>query len=198
MPAQHRVVTEPTPHLHQRAPEERPLLEAVEIEDRLQVAQLEHQVLDHGLSRKQGLLKAARAKANLRDHYDVVRNGELLFGFDLQPLTEDEIDECADQATTWIEDKKWGPVAIPERTDKADYRRRLIHRATPEPDCSQVWGDKDLWDALDVLQPHDAVRVLLPGEVEECIAKINALSGFKISEREEHTGRRKGRDQAKR
>lgn len=197
MPASRRVVTEPTipGHVRPADVEEDSVLSRVTAEDRAELAPIETAILDQGLSLRQGLLKAAAYKedASLREHYTVVRGGTKLFGFDLRPLSEDEIDSCAEEATTYIENKKWGPVPIPEKTDKAEYRRRLIAKATPEPDFTRVWGDQAVWDAIGHATHHDAVRILLPGEVDECIALINRISGYQLDARDQ----KKGREQAK-
>jgi hypothetical protein len=55
----------------------------------------------------------------------------------------------------------------------------LIHTATVDEDKAKLWDNKKLWDRLNVLSGIDVIdKVLLPGEKDAVIEKINEISGY--------------------
>lgn len=130
-----------------------------------------------------GLLEAAEDRENEETEIEIARKGRVYFKFRIRPLTEKESNRCNDLATKYV--RKRG-IRIAEDMDMAKYRSLLIHTATVEEDRAKVWDNKAVWEKLNVLSGIDAIdKVLLPGEKEAVINKINEISGFSDDDEEE-------------
>lgn len=128
----------------------------------------------------QGLIDAGREKddASTYETIEIRRAGKLYFRFRIRPITEEESLQCHDQATKYAPRKRGQPKREIE-TNNAKFRSWLIYVATVEEDRKKTWDNKKAQDALGVLQGADLIdAVLLPGEKDRVIDRINVISGY--------------------
>lgn len=130
-----------------------------------------------------GMLEAVEDRENESVKIEIARKGKVLFAFSVRPISETEVNKCEERATKYT--RKRG-LRIPEETDRAKYRSLLIYTATADEDRLKSWDNKALWDRLNVLNGVDVIdKVLLPGEKEAVIQKINEISGHAESDDED-------------
>lgn len=124
-----------------------------------------------------GLLEAAEGRETAT--VEVARKGHLLFRFRIRALGEREYHDCRDRATKYERSRQFGGLRMPADTDMARYRSFLIYTATVEEDRTRFWDSKEAQKKLDVLNGPDLIdRVLLAGEKDAIVARIDELSGF--------------------
>lgn len=125
-----------------------------------------------------GLLEAAERDRETIT-IEIARKGRVYFRFRIRPLTETEYEECRRKATRWQRDARFGAMRVPEGLDLARYRAMLIYAATVEEDRARLWDNRAAWERLNVLNAYDLIdRVLLAGEKDAVVAKIDEISGF--------------------
>ena len=123
-----------------------------------------------------GMLEAAEGLESESVTIEIARKGKTFFAFRVRPLTEKETERCSDMATKFT---RMRGIKVPESTDSAKYRSLLIYTATLEEDKAKTWDNKALWDRLNVISGTDVIdKVLLQGEKEAVIRKINEISGY--------------------
>lgn len=123
-----------------------------------------------------GLLEAAEYR-NEEATIEVARKGKVLFRFRVRALTEAEINECREKATTRVRNKSGIPVQ--EKFDFTLFRSLLIHKATVEEDRKKLWDNKAAWDKLNVVSGIEMIdAVLMPGEKAAIVDKIGEISGY--------------------
>ncbi|WP_080839992.1 phage tail assembly chaperone [Cohnella massiliensis] len=126
-----------------------------------------------------GLIDAASDVEQETLKIEIVRKGRVLFSFRVRGLLETEYNDCKEKATTYKKNRQLGGIKMPDETDTAKYRSLLIYKATVEEDRQRVWGNKDAWKQLNVLNgPALIDKVLRAGEKDAVIAKIDELSGY--------------------
>lgn len=128
-----------------------------------------------------GLLEAAsyRDDPDERVQISIARKGKLLFRFRIRPLSEDEYNDCRDRATEYQPHPRMGGIKMPAGTDAAKYRSLLIYTATVPEDRQALWDNREAWKQLNVLSGWQMIdRVLLAGEKEAVLAKLDAISGY--------------------
>ncbi|WP_199615549.1 phage tail assembly chaperone [Paenibacillus alkalitolerans] len=137
-------------------------------------------ILLHEDALLRGLLEAAEDRNSEVVEIEIARKGKVYFKFRVRPVDEKESNRCNDLATKY--ERKRG-IRIPVDVDTAKYRSLLIHTATVDEDRAKVWDNKKLWEQLNVLSGIDVIeKVLLPGEKEAVIKKINEISGYNENE----------------
>jgi len=68
---------------------------------------------------------------------------------------------------------------MPTGTDTAKYRSLLIYTATVPEDRQALWDNREVWQQLNVLSGWQVIdRVLLAGEKDAVLAKLDQISGF--------------------
>lgn len=126
-----------------------------------------------------GLLDAARDKDQETVKIEVARNGKVYFGFRVRGLTEEEDEACREQASKYVLNKRTG-LKIRDKFNPAKYRSLLIYHATVEEDRKRLWDNQEAWKKLDVVAGWQLIdKVLLAGEKDAILAKIEEISGFK-------------------
>lgn len=126
-----------------------------------------------------GLLDAAEERKRAEYTVQIYRKGELKFSFRIRPLLESEYEECRREATRYEPVKRLGGLMVPVDTDAVHYRNLLIYRATVPEDRKRLWDNKKAWELLGVASGPDMINeVLLAGEKDQIVEKIDELSGY--------------------
>lgn len=129
-----------------------------------------------------GLLAAARYKEDQQVTITISRKGTKLFSFRIRPLSEDEYNECRERASTYEANPRLGGIRMPVAVDTAKYRSLLIYTATVPEDRQALWDNREVWQQLNVLSGWQVIdRVLLAGEKDAVLAKVDELSGYGAS-----------------
>ena len=127
-----------------------------------------------------GLIEAGTGKDS-KDSYERIqirRKGKLFFEFRIRPISEEESVECREKATKFAPRKRGQPKREIE-TNAAKFRSWLIYTATVDEDRQKTWDSKEAQDALNVLTGVDMIEaVLLAGEKDQVIDRINEISGY--------------------
>lgn len=124
-----------------------------------------------------GLLEAAETKETAT--IEVARKGRVLFAFRIRPLSEADYNECREKATKYQRSRQFGGIRVPEEMDTSRYRSLLIYTATVDEDRQALWDSKEAQKRLNVINGADLIdKVLLAGEKDAIIAKIDEISGF--------------------
>lgn len=123
-----------------------------------------------------GMLTAADGLENEAVTIEIARKGKTLFAFRVRPISEKESERCSDAATKYTRTRG---IKVPESTDSAKYRSLLIYTATVDEDRKKTWDNRTIWDKLNVISGIDVIdKVLLPGEKDAVIRKLNEISGY--------------------
>ncbi len=128
----------------------------------------------------QGLINAGKEKdnENTYEKIQIRRGGVPKFEFRIRPLSEEESVQCREHATKFAPRKR-GQPKVEIETNAAKFRSWLIYTATVDEDRAKTWDNKMAQDALGVLQAVDMIdAVLLAGEKDRVIDRINAISGY--------------------
>lgn len=124
------------------------------------------------------LLEAAEDIKTETTTIEIARKGKTLFSFRIRPLSEEDFNKCSEQATKYEFNRRLG-IRIPSETNRARLRSLLIYTATVEEDRKRLWDNKTAWEKLNVLSGPDLIdKVLLPGEKEKVVEKIEEISGY--------------------
>lgn len=143
--------------------------------------QVKEEILTNEDALLRGLFEAANYKNDKenRVRVDIKRKERILFSFHIHPLTEEEINNCREEATKYVRSSKYGGIKLPENTDKVRYRSNKIYAATVEEDRKKLWDNRNAQLKLDVISPVDMIdKVLLAGEKEKIDELIEEISGF--------------------
>lgn len=131
-----------------------------------------------------GILKAMDTIVEY-ETYHVVRDGKELFSFRVRGLTDEEAEECRQEATKTVRDKRLGNLAVPQEFNAAKFNSLMIVQATHPEDRAMIWDNKELWEKANVLAGWQLVdKVLKRGEKDEVIELIERLSGYNSEENE--------------
>jgi len=76
--------------------------------------------------------------------YHVVRDGKELFSFRVRGLTDEEAEECRQEATKTVRDKRLGNLAVPQEFNAAKFNSLMIVQATHPEDRAMLWNKKKL------------------------------------------------------
>lgn len=126
-----------------------------------------------------GLLMAAKERETETVTIEIARKGKVLFRFRIRGLTEDEYTSCREKATHYVVNRRLGGIKIPQDTNTALFRSFLIYTATVEEDRKRLWDNKKAWEMLNVLSGPELIdKVLLAGEKDAIVEKIDQMSGF--------------------
>ncbi len=151
--------------------EQRTLLENTEDMSKEEILQNEGNLLSD-------LLELAKRKENeaFFRNIEIRVEGKVKVSFRLRPLSSDEVESCAKQATKFVKQPKGKPV---KEVNSRIYQSILIYTATIPEDQQNIWGNRQLKDALDVFDNFDMVdKLLLPGEKSAVMDVINEMGGF--------------------
>lgn len=127
-----------------------------------------------------GLIEAGTEKDSESTYkrIQIRRGGALKFEFRIRPVSEEESLACHDHATKFAPRKRGQPKQEIE-TNAAKFRSWLIYTATVNEDRAKTWDNKKAQQALNVLHGVDMIdAVLLSGEKERIIDRINEISGY--------------------
>lgn len=135
----------------------------------------------------QGLIEAGREKDSKENYEKIViqRAGKKYFEFRIRPLSEKEAEACHEHATVYAKRKPGQPKRAIE-TNGALMRSWLIYTATVDEDREKVWDNRQAQEALNVMTGYEMIdAVLLAGEKDAVIDRINDISGYGDNEIEE-------------
>lgn len=111
--------------------------------------------------------------------YKVMRRGKVAFQFTLQSLTQPEYFDCRNKSVKKEKAKGYGNVGLVVDVDRAKLDSMLIVASTVPEDRERIWRNKAAWSRFNVVTPDDLVgKLLRAGEIEECVGRIDQLSGF--------------------
>lgn len=138
------------------------------------------------LAAEKGILEAVFSAASERDTYTypVRRKGKVLFTVTIQALTATEYQQARRAATDYGKAHKMlGGVRIAGDTDTAKFNAHLIYRASTPETKREIWDNRELYDRLGVVSGIDLVnRVLLAGDVDHLVAKLDEISGYNVDD----------------
>lgn len=125
-----------------------------------------------------GVLKAMETVEQY-EVFRVVRDGKELFSFRVRGLQDEETEECRQEATKTVRDKRFGNLAVPQEFNVAKFNSLMIVRATHPEDARKLWENKELWEKAGVISTWQLVdKVLKRGEKDAVIELIEKLSGY--------------------
>lgn len=131
----------------------------------------------------QGLIAAAGFKDETVKTIEIARNGIVYFTFRIQPLTEEEYDQCKRKHTKYVRNKQIG-IKVAESTNAVKYRDALIYQATVAEDRDKLWDNRKVWNSLQskgqqVMNGLDVIEYALrAGEKDKIIDVIDNISGY--------------------
>lgn len=118
--------------------------------------------------------------------FKVSRGGKLLFSFRIRGLDDEERENCRDQASKKVKNRRLGGMMVPGEFNSAKFGALLVYKATHPEDREWLWDNKDLRKKADALAGWQVVdKVLKSGEKENVIELIEKLSGFDEENAEE-------------
>lgn len=132
----------------------------------------------------EGLLAAADYAASEEMTFDITREGKHYFSFTVHPLSEEMMYKIRKKYTKYIKNRRAG-VKVAEELDVAKFRCSAIYNSTVDRDKDKIWDNKALWDGLKkkgivIVNALDVIEaLLLPGEKEEIMKRLDILCGFK-------------------
>jgi hypothetical protein len=130
-----------------------------------------------------GLFDAAQDKNQDYTTIEVARKGKVYLRFRIQPLSEDKYIEARKKATKYASNKAFGGMKTAIETDTAKMRSWLVYFATCEEDRKTLWDNKTAWAKLGTINGVDIIdKVLLAGEKDKIIDKIDEISGYASEE----------------
>lgn len=106
-------------------------------------------------------------------------NGKLvvLLKFHIHPLSEETVQQIRNKNKKVKRDRRYGIDR--EKVNAVRFRSQLIYEATDATDRDKIWNNRQAWEKLNVLNGIDLIdKVLLAGEKETVIEKIESISGF--------------------
>lgn len=117
--------------------------------------------------------------------YEVTRNGKKLFSFTINALDDEQVENCRDQSTKTVKDRRLGNLAVPRDFNSAKFNSLMIYTATVSEDKKVLWDNKALWQKAGVVTGWQLIdKVLLRGEKDAVISLIEELSGYKDEDSE--------------
>lgn len=126
-----------------------------------------------------GLLSAAEYKEELTP-VKIQRGGKHMFTFRVHAISESDMAIARKKATTFM--KNPGGANLPQiekETDPSLYRSWKIFLATTEEDKQNIWGNKELKKAKNILNSVETIDLLLTaGEKDAVCDLIEEISGF--------------------
>lgn len=129
-----------------------------------------------------GMMEAASYKndGSLDKHIDVRRNGKILFGFNIRPISEETLYTCRKKATKQVPNpagRQFPP--IDGDTDTAKLRAYKIYYATVPEDRKKTWENTEMKKFVNTANAVDVIdSCLLAGEKDTICDIIDELSGF--------------------
>lgn len=128
-----------------------------------------------------GLLRAGEERTAETVSIEIARKGTVYFSFRVRALSEDDYEACREKATVYKSARKLGGISVPERTNTSKYRSLLIYTATVEEDRKVLWDNKEAQKHFGVLNGWQLIdKVLMAGEKEAVVDKIDEISGFDV------------------
>lgn len=107
-------------------------------------------------------------------------DGTKLFSFNIRPLSQSEVVDASKKATKMIPNpagSKLPPISG-ERNQSA-YHNYLIYTATVERDKERVWGNHEVMNKFDILDPAEMVDIVLDGGTKsKTVTAILDISGY--------------------
>lgn len=132
------------------------------------------------------LVSALLSAANYRNDEDLIttveirRNGKFLFEVNLHPIGDEEAKRIRKRATTYMQNpvnKKLPPVE--KDFDSGLFNALIIYEATTAEDKKKIWGNKEVMEKYNLVQPHESIDVLLTvGEKNRLSDKVIEISGW--------------------
>lgn len=137
---------------------------------------------DNEYNLTEALLKAAEFRTieeNLAT-VDIVMGGQKLFTLTLHPISDTDSRKCRKKATKYMPNPNGRKLPPIEKDfDSAKFHSLIIYEAST-PDCQrEIWGNKEVMDKYDILDPVDCVDLLIPvGKKLEIVDTIMEISGL--------------------
>ncbi len=127
-----------------------------------------------------GLLELGGRKDEALSYHkiQIKRNGVVKLEFRIRPVTEDETQSCLKMARKYATTRPGQPKKVIE-TNNTKLRSLIVYTATVDEDRAKIWDNKSAQTALNILTGWEMVdKVLLAGEKDKVIDKIDEISGF--------------------
>ena len=106
----------------------------------------------------------------------IVRNGKILFSFEIMALDGDQWQKCSRQNT-----RNRGKRTEELNNDR--FMSQVIYEATVDEDKERVWKNKEIWAKMNVASGVDVIdKLLIPGERNTIVEAIQKLSGYDDSD----------------
>ena len=127
-----------------------------------------------------GLLELGGRKDEALSYHkiQIKRNGVVKLEFRIRPVTEDETQSFLKMARKYATTRPGQPKKVIE-TNNTKLRSLIVYTATVDEDRAKIWDNKSAQTALNILTGWEMVdKVLLAGEKDKVIDKIDEISGF--------------------
>lgn len=135
------------------------------------------------------LLKAAefRTSDEAVTEIEIKRNGVYYFTIHVHPISDAESRKARRKATTFMPNPNGRKLPPIEKDfNNAMFNSQIIYMATTDEDKKKIWGNQQLMDKYDILDPVDTIDLLLAvGEKIEVVDVIMDISGLGGSVEEE-------------
>ena len=128
------------------------------------------------------LLKAAdyRNDEDLITTAEIRRNGKFLFEVNLHPIGDEEAKKIRRKATSYMPNptnKKLPPIE--KDFNSGLFNALIIYHGTTEEDKKRIWGNKEIMDKFNLIEPHESIDVLLTvGEKNKLSDLVIEISGW--------------------
>lgn len=130
-----------------------------------------------------GLLDAADDAEEEEKELSITRKGRTFFKFSIHALSDEKLHDIRKKYTIYEKNRRTGSK-VASGLDTPRFRSSIIYNATVGDDGKKIWDDvtvqeglrrkgKIIINALDVID-----AVLLPGEKDLILEKIDELSGY--------------------
>lgn len=156
--------------------ENKELFTAPQIPDSINAKQ---SVQDAEYNLVEALLEAADYQSDIVNA-EIRRKGKLLFTVHIRPIGDKETRKARKKATTMLPNPNGRKLPkIEGEFDPELFNSWLIYLATTEEDKKQIWGNKQVMDKYDILQPVEMIDILLrSGEKGHLVDLVAEISGM--------------------
>lgn len=119
---------------------------------------------------------------------EIRRNGEYLFSVHMHPISEPDARLARKKSTTYMTNpngKKLPPIE--KDFDTAKFNAWLIYLATTEEDQQKIWGNQQIMQKYNCMQPVETIDILLTlGEKRKLADLVTDISGLDDDEDEDN------------
>lgn len=137
------------------------------------------------------LLKAAdfRNDEDLITPIEIKRHGDTLFSFKVRPVSDGEAAFVRKKARKMVPNPAGKRLPkIEGDFDTPKFNSWLIYVATVDEDKERVWGQREIMDKYDLMEPWETVGIVLTaGEKNAIVDIITEISGMSDEGEDEET-----------